>query len=131
MQFIALQQEAVRVFNEAVGSQSAKLRAVMEHFGVSFTACRYQVWNGLNRWAPLESLTVESLRPPADAQAQESFTADYFPIDTPITRRGRFCRVVVAALDSELISMDTAAEYLCTTSADLRDALPDVRSLFQ
>lgn len=108
------------------------LRTVMDEFGVSFTAARYQIWNGLERSVPLESITTRSRQPPSHWEAQEAFTVDYHPIhDLRSSRAGRFSALVVRAEAEGLITGDTAMEWLGVRSLDeLRDAREPLRDLF-
>ena len=129
VELIAPQAAVLSVFRAHGGGRSG-LRAVMEHFDVSFTPARYQVRNG-DQTVPLESLVVDGTEPPVDAIGRESYTADYFPIaDVPLTRRGRFAAVVVRAMEEGLISDETAAEFLFCSRGALRDAGASMRDLF-
>ena len=57
-----------------------------------------------------------------DWKAREDRGNAFFPItETGETRRGRFAWVVVSALQDNLISEDTAAEYLQKDSGKLSD----------
>jgi Zn-dependent peptidase ImmA (M78 family) len=106
--------------------------AVMNRFGISFTAARYQIWNGLEQAVPLEQLEANGNRTPDPSwEATESYTVDYHPIfGVRSTRAGRFSAVVVRAAEAALISLDTAAAMLETTPADLDSATSAVKDLF-
>lgn len=107
------------------------LRSVMEHFGISFTAGRYQVWYASNRTIPFGTLTAADSEPEQSWIARESYTVDYFPLhDTPVTRRGRFSAVVVWAAELGFISYDTASEYLQATEDAIRTSAGDIKQLF-
>jgi hypothetical protein len=102
----------------------------MHHFGVSFTAARYQIWNGLNRRIGLESLTTDDTRARDEWTAAESFTVDYHPIpNIRPSRAGRFSALVIRAEREGLISSDTAKEWLEADDTELeacRRVLPQL-----
>jgi hypothetical protein len=103
----------------------------MDHFGISFTAARYQVWNGLERSVALESLVSDRGRATPEFEARETFTVDYHPIrNIRPTRAGRFSAVVVRAAEEQIISWDTAAEWLEATEREAHAAAPSIRNLF-
>ena len=105
------------------------LRRVMDEYGVSFTAARYQIWNGLSRSIPLESITTSNRSPPSHWEAQEAFTIDYHPIrDLRSSRAGRFSALVVRAEAEGLITLDTAMTWLGT---DLPDEIKAAREPLQ
>ena len=90
---------------------------VVSTYGVSVTAASYHVVNA----------SYQDVEPPhhvpydngEEWKGVENFAVDYFRIhSTPITRRGRFARLVVEACNEGLISTETAAEYLCCSAAD-------------
>jgi transcriptional regulator with XRE-family HTH domain/Zn-dependent peptidase ImmA (M78 family) len=113
------------------GSGHPSIRAVMEHFGVSFTAARFQVWNASKRRIDLDTLTASNKDPDQSSVASESYTLDYFPLpETPLTRRGRFAAAVVWAAEFGFISYDTASEYLYATESAVRASAQDIKDLF-
>ena len=108
-------------------------RAVLDYFGVSFTAGRYQVWNGLDRSVPLESIKAPHRPPEQDWDGKETFTVDYHPVralgDVP-ARAGKFSAVVVRAARDGIISWDTAGEWLASTEKELKDVSPFMVDLY-
>ena len=63
--------------------------------------------------------------PTHEQLALEDFTQDFFPIrKTPDRRRGRLAFLVAQAVDADLITADTAAQYLACTEKEVKDALP-------
>jgi Zn-dependent peptidase ImmA (M78 family) len=122
------QEEGVRLF-ERVGDDP--LGEVMDQFGVSFTAARYQIWNAKHRRVPLDDLVAERREFQREWEARERYTVDYHPIrDLRPTRAGRFSALTVRAAEERLISWDTAAEWLETSIEDVQRAAPHCRELF-
>ncbi len=123
VQFIAPQAEAVARY--LAGGEDG-LRKVLDEFGISFTAARYQVWNGLHRGVPLDSIFAPNQRPEDDWDARETYTLAYHPIRSLTehpSRAGRFSAIVVRAAGLGLISWDTAAEWLFCTQDDAKRAV--------
>lgn len=120
VQLLAPQQEAVERY---LTSGDDLFAAVLDHFGVSFTAGRYQVWNGLNRSVPLSDISAPNRRPEVDWEGRESYTTGYHPIrslaDVP-SRAGRFSAVAVRAALVGLVSWDTVSEWLFCSQADAK-----------
>ncbi len=92
---------------------------VVSKYGISVTAASYHVVNASH----------QKEDPPWDVPADngddwrgvENFAVDFFPISsTPITRRGRFARLVVRAFRKGVISAESAAEYLCCSVDELQ-----------
>ena len=93
---------------------------VVSKYGISVTAASYHVVNA----------SYQSAARPWDVPADdgedwkgvENLTTDYFPIsnNTPITRRGRFAKLVVRASREGLISTESAAEYLCCSEDEFQ-----------
>lgn len=128
VEFLAPQTAALELFHTP---GEDPLGAVMDHFGISFTAARYQIWNALERGVPLESLVSDRGRATPEFEARETFTVDYHPVrNIRPTRAGRFSAVVVRAAEGRIVSWDTAAEWLETAERDVRAAAPAIRSLF-
>lgn len=130
VELLAPQQEAVKRFQTA---RDEPLRDVIDHFGVSFTAARYQVWNGLERRTPLDRLTAPSVRPDPTWDARERYTTDYHPIRALArhpARAGRFSALALRAALERHISWDTAAEWLDASADEVRRAEADLRGLF-
>jgi Zn-dependent peptidase ImmA (M78 family) len=110
------------------------LTAVLDHFGLSFTAGRYQVWNGLGRDGQLEDISAPNRPPESDWEARESYTLDYHPIrqviDRP-SRAGRFSAVAVRAANEGLVSWDTVAEWLSCSIDEAKRATDAMRDLYR
>lgn len=106
---------------------------VLDYFGVSFTAGRYQVWNGLERAIPLDEIRAPNRHPEADWDARESFTLTYHPIRsvarTP-SRAGRFSAVVIGAAHEGLVTWDTASAWLGCSEDEAKDAVEEMKGLF-
>lgn len=124
-EFLAPKVVAARMFRDK------GLRSVMEEFGVSFYLARYQVWNGLYRTEPLESLSVDDTMPTADWTGRESYTTEWLPIKSvPISRRGFFAGLVVLAEKGNFISRDTAIEYLRCSEDEYNESKEVIVKLF-
>ena len=124
VELLAPQAAAVDLF------RSDGLEAVIERFGLSFTAARYQIWNGLDREVPLETLTARRRRPSDHWVGAEQYTVDYHPLRSGVARCGRFSAVVIRAASESLISWDTAGEYLQTSGAEAKAAIAAMQDLF-
>ncbi len=132
VQFLAPQASAVSRFTDT----EDLFEAVLDHFGVSFTMGRYQVWNGIHRRVPIESIQAPNRKPDVAWDGRESFTLTYHPIRSLMaapSRAGRFSAVAVRAAQVGLVSWDTVAEWLfcsqeeATASSDeLKDLYPEV-----
>jgi len=105
---------------------------VMDHFGISHTAARYQIWNGLRRTVPLDRIAcTPGRRPDPHWEGSEAFTVDYHPVQgLKPSRAGRFSAVVLRAAEERLVSWDSAAAMLDVTTTEVRDAAPLLRGLF-
>ena len=105
----------------------------MRQFGISYTAARNQIWNGLNRSIPIESLRLASSQVPevSEWEAREAYTLYYHPLGRiKPTRAGRFSAVVVRAAQEGHISWDSAAEMVESNEDDLRNAKDAICELF-
>lgn len=129
VELLAPQSAAVARFRE----REDLFSDVLDYFGISFTAGRYQVWNGLGRSVPLENLRAANRRPEPDWDARESYTLTYHPIRQLASRPargGRFSAVVLRAAHERLISWDTAAEWLECSVEDAQPSIDAVAGLF-
>ena len=109
------------------------LRAVIDHFGLSFTATRYQVWNGLARKVALDTMMAPNTAPDSAWDGNEAYTIDYHPIRSLASRpsrAGRFSALTLRAASEGRISWDTAAEWLMSSEGEIRAAETAVRGLF-
>lgn len=130
IEFLAPKQFALEVFRSN-RHESAGLREVMEHFGVSFTSAKFQVWNATERAKPLQSYSVSDVEPTDDWKASESYTVDYFrPEEVPVSRRGRFAWYVVEAMKQKLITMDSASLFLGCSEEQLAESAEQILSLY-
>jgi Zn-dependent peptidase ImmA (M78 family) len=131
VQLLAPQATALRIYHE--DKSGDPLAHVLDHFGVSFTAARYQIWNGEQRRVPLESIFTDKYKPEADWEAHEAYTTTYHPIralaDQP-ERAGRFSAIVVRAAEVGIISWDTASEWLCAPEEEVRRCAPAIHELY-
>lgn len=130
VQLLAPQSEAVARYR-AGGDDG--LRRVLDHFGVSFTAGRYQIWNGIKRAVPLDSIYAPNGPPEDDWDARETYTLAYHPIRSLIdhpSRAGRFSAIVVRAASCGIISWDTAAEWLYCTEGEARRAVEGLSEFY-
>lgn len=128
--FIAPKGSVVDFYRSATGD---KVWSVMNHFGISFTAARYQIWNGLKRSVSLQDLQVSPThrRPDQAWEALEEYTVGYHPIrGVRPSRAGKFSGVVVRAALEGVVSWDSAAEMLETEPARVREALDAIKVLF-
>lgn len=132
VQLLVPQQAALDLYR----TSGEDLGQVIDRFGVSFTAARYQVWNGLKRSITLDKIQSPNHPSQQDWDARETYTLAYHPIRKVVehpSRAGRFSAIVVKAATVRLISWDTAAEWLFCTQNEaeyaeggLRDFYPDV-----
>lgn len=127
VEFLAPQAAAIELFHQ--GGEDPLAR-VMHVFGISFTAARYHVWNGLERSVPFDSLTTDDVRAREDWEGREAFTVDYHPVRRiRPSRAGRFSALVMRAAQERIVSLDTAAEWLEADGQDMKRAsaqLPDL-----
>lgn len=129
VQLLAPQEAAVARFN----SSRDLFEGVLDHFGVSFTLGRYQVWNGMQRTVPLDEIQAPNRRPDVAWDATESFTLIYHPIRSLASapsRAGRFSAVAVRAARDGLVSWDTVAEWLLCSSDEAQSATDQLRDLY-
>jgi hypothetical protein len=106
------------------------LGAVVNTFGISFTAARYQVWNGLERKQSLESFRMDGGQDQV-WDAREAFTVDWNPLGhVREARAGKFSAVVVKAAQEAVISWDTAAAYLDVPESEIRPGADRIREFY-
>jgi Zn-dependent peptidase ImmA (M78 family)/transcriptional regulator with XRE-family HTH domain len=128
IEFIAPREAIIGVFRSA---KTDPLGEVMHRFGVSFTAAKYHLQNGLGETLPPEMLSSRRDRPSPEFEASEAYTADFHPIRSiPILRRGKFSAIVLRAAQQKVISWSTASEYLSCDEVELRESADDIKSLF-
>jgi Zn-dependent peptidase ImmA (M78 family)/transcriptional regulator with XRE-family HTH domain len=130
IEFLAPRAPALEIFR-GFPDKKAGLRAVMEHFGVSFTSARYQIWNALDRRVPLETFAVDNTDPTEDWEGKERLAVDFFkPSTVPESRRGYFAALVVRALKTNLISTDSAAMFLKCSKAEIGEAVTFIEQVY-
>jgi len=107
------------------------LRAVMERFGISFSAARFQIFNASDRKIDFASLQVDDIKPSVTWLAAEDYTLDFFkPRNTPISRRGRFAYEIVSAVKEHRIHESVAASWLQSSIDEYRDAIEIIQDLY-
>jgi Zn-dependent peptidase ImmA (M78 family) len=130
VELLAPRAEAVARYRLSPGGA---LGHILDEFGISFTAGRYQLWNGLKRSVALDSLLMPNQAPSPSWDAKETYTVAYHPIralaDHP-SRAGRFSAVVIRAANAGVVSWDTAAEWLFCTEGEAKDAQVALQDLF-
>ncbi len=129
-ELLAPQAAVIEAYTTAGGDERG-VSAVMQRFGVSFTATKWQVFNGMHRMGNPPTRSLRDTKPEDDWRADEDGTLDFFPLkDTPIQRRGRFARLTLRACEENLIGEDTAADYLSTSAQAFHAAKSSLTSLF-
>jgi hypothetical protein len=127
-EFLAPQDEVVALWRRGGVDPVGE---VMDVFGISFTVARYQIWNGLDRSVPMESLVTSRRVPGVDWEGREAFAIDCHPLHhVRPSRAGRFGAVALRAAEEGLISHDTVATWLEESVNDVRDAALEIRGLF-
>ena len=125
VEFLAPREAVKQLVPSPAQVSAASIEQVMSHFGIGKAAARFHVGNAWWGQAELPDAASIQVAPRDDQRAAEDFTLHYFqPRVTPEQRRGRFAFLVAEAVDTELITPDTAAQYLACTENEIRDALP-------
>ncbi|HEY9594557.1 MAG TPA: hypothetical protein VHE79_08770, partial [Spirochaetia bacterium] len=128
IEFLAPQKAVLDCFHAATDDP---VGTVMDVFGISFTAARYQIWNASERQLDFQGLTTQRRQPAQSFEVGEAYTATYHPIrGLPASRAGRFSAVVLRAAEERLISWQTAAEYLCCDEEGIQAATDALHELF-
>jgi len=112
---------------------AASLAGLLQEYGISRTAGRYQMWNAIGRSEPLHRLEPGNVRPAVHWEGNEAYTAAYHPIPGLTrhpSRTGRFCALALRASQEGLISWDTAATWLHCSESQAMEAVDSVRELF-
>lgn len=111
VEFIAPQQGVVNLYRDYADPDDG-IRAVMEYYGVSYMAAKWQLINSKTISENFKFSRFD-VSPSDDWIARENYTLDYFPLErVELSRRGRFVSVILEALGRNMISEDTAASYL-------------------
>lgn len=116
---LAVEDEFKKHYAQAANSDAINdgLRAVMERFGINYTASKHQVWWALDKQVDFDSLKVTNVKPNGAWQNKEQLTKAYFKTDVmPRSRQGYFALLAIEAEEKNLISEDTSAEYLSSKS---------------
>lgn len=72
---------------------------VLSQYGISFSACKYQYWNTVERTIDKSDIHASRIEPEADWDGRERFAVDYYPVDqVPISCRGLFSKIVIEAV---------------------------------
>lgn len=128
IEFIAPQTAVLSCYES---HESNPIGAVMRLFGISHTAARNQILNGLKENRELPQPSPEDLRPLYEFEAMEAYATDFHPIPgIAPSRAGRFGAVVLRSADEKIISRETAAEYLGCSEETLESAAEHVRGLW-
>lgn len=130
VQLLAPQHEAVRRYKE----HGDLYGSVLDHFGISFTAGRFQVWNGMARSVPIDSIHAANHPPEPDWEGREAFTLTYHPIRELAgkpARAGRFSAIALRAASVGVVSWDTVAEWLGCSEDTAMGALTEMAGLFR
>jgi hypothetical protein len=126
---------AVEQLYDDLSDYTAMISALMDQFGVSFTAARFHLANVIRnrRGIELDLSEIKSYRMPEPAGqwlVREDWTNDFYPIaSVPISRRGMFGSFVARAVIDKLITSDVAATWLRCKPEDLDGKLNDLISL--
>lgn len=131
IELLAPAAEVVEIFNR-VGSADKAVLAVMEKFGVSFTAAQHQVRNSVRNVLG-KDLSFGAAPSSKDTSPNEWNAAEdpaYFPIKgTRDSRRGDFAREVVKAEGARRIHESVAATWLGTTVEEYQEKKADILAL--
>lgn len=106
------------------------IRAVMEHFGLSYTAAKFHLYNASDKCIPLEGHDVDNVDHTDEWIGRENFMLDQLPDFIPESRRGRFAYLVCKARQSNLMSDDTAEDYLECPKKELDGVMTRVLAAF-
>lgn len=130
-EFLAPQAGVKKLFQKA-SCDSEGIELVMTTYGISFSAAKWQIVNSLKKNSFELNCSYVDVSPSAEWAAGENFTADFFPIESvPICRRGRFAYELIKAVDSGIITNDTAASSLNCAESEFISKIDKIRSLFE
>ena len=131
--FLAPREAVVEIVKSGADA-ATQLSELMSRYGIPATAAKYHLANVAREWG--QSITTLDVRndflpgPDEKWEADENWTTDFFPVATvPIGRRGRFAGIVATAAIRQLITMDSAASYLRTTTNHLSHHLKEIVEL--
>ena len=131
VQFLAPRQAVKQLVPNPAKITAEAISSVMSKFGIGPAAARFHVGNAWYQ-RPEDLPPLQCLRgtPSYQQLAAEDFTQDFFPIQaTPDQRRGRFALLTAEAVYADLITADTAAQYLTCSEKELRNSLPSLLDL--
>jgi Zn-dependent peptidase ImmA (M78 family) len=130
----AVESEFKRYYKLGLGENGIHLglRAIMERFGLNFTASKHQAWYALDQEIKFDLLNVADKKPTDYWCKKELLTTGYFkPNFIGAARQGAFALLIVQAEQENLISEDTATEYLCPESSEqYKDYRQIIRNTF-
>ncbi len=125
VEFLAPRDAVKQLVSSPSQVSAASVEQVMSEFGVGKAAARFHVGNAWWGQAELPDESTIHASPRDDQRAVEDFTLDFFqPRGTPAQRRGRFAFLVAEAVDQQLITLDSAVQFLACSEDDLRDGMP-------
>ncbi len=125
VEFLAPRKAVRQLVPSPAQVSASSVEHVMSKFGIGKAAAWFHVGNSWWGRAELPDESTVQASPTDDQMAAENFALDYFqPRVTPEQRRGRFAFLVAEAVDTGLITPDTAAQYLACTQNEIRNALP-------
>ncbi len=125
VEFLAPMAAVKRLVPDVADVSAARVGEVMSTFGIGRAAARYHVSNAWWKQADLPPEQAIRAQPTDEQKGAEDFTLDFFPIGgVADQRRGRFAVLAAEAVDSGLITADTAAQNLACAETDVADALP-------
>ena len=132
VEFLAPQQAVLKKFREGGSSQEA-MAHLMDYFGISLTALGWQLQNADRVNIRRSELPKPTRFEPSDEWLVDTGrTADYFPVaSTPVVRTGYFAKHVAQAALANIISFDTASEYLKMQHDEELPAEPEIRPLLE
>jgi Zn-dependent peptidase ImmA (M78 family) len=122
IEFLAPREELWRMYMSYRDKTQAMVQ-LTNHFGVGFTALSWHLKNASTQYLDRASLRGATDCVPSDEwKAEVSATTDFFLFpETPAVRTGEFAKTVALAVQENLISMDTAREYLKMKRAEVED----------
>ena len=131
VEFLAPQPASVAVFRAKADPRDG-LRSVMETFGISFSAARHHVANGMGlNDEERRRLTVDDTSATADWMGREAYAADYFDPDTVhLSRRGRFAEFLELAVRQGIVSRATFCQYLNVSPNDFDRCCEFIRQIY-
>ena len=120
----------VKDIYEAYSNPVDGLRAVMEHYGVSFTTAKWQLINS-KLVSEEEKFSGIDTAHSNDWTINEEARLSYSPISSiPESRRGRFEKLVLDCVNLGIISSDSAASCLSCTEEEFLFHYATLKEMF-